>query len=109
MASPSATTTVSANVRAMMRLTGTTGERVGDIIGGRDKSTVSRKMKNGQWTVGEIEALASYWDVPISRFFEDPDTTFGLRIPKSAWVTGVDLAIDLTDEAISEGRILALW
>jgi hypothetical protein len=95
----------------MMRLTDTSGERVGDIIGGRDKSTVSRKLKNGQWTVGEIEALAAYWNVPISRFFEDPDTTFGLRIPKSAWDTAVEnyqMTLDLTDTAIAANAVLVL-
>lgn len=53
------------------------------------ESQVSRKMKSGVWTVDDIVALASFFGVAVSDFFEDPEVirrrmlgTSGLR-----WIT----------------------
>ena len=81
---------VSANVRALMALTRTSGEQVGVVLGGKNKSTVSRKLKSGAWSVDDIDALAAHWKVPVGRFFEDPHTLFGLDSGQFAWVSVVD-------------------
>lgn len=42
-----------------------------------DESTVTRKMKNGHWTIDDLDAMAAHFDRPITVFFSNPDDIYG--------------------------------
>ena len=55
---------------------------------GLSESQVSRKMKNGVWTVDDIAALAQFFGVAVSDFFEDPEVIRRrmLGLSDSRWI-----------------------
>lgn len=59
---------------------------------GLSETTLSRKIKYGRWGVDDIDALAEFFGVPVSTFFEDAEeirrrVLGGSPLP---WITALD-------------------
>jgi plasmid maintenance system antidote protein VapI len=59
-------------VKVLCAFRGATQTDVAAAIG-RDPATVTRRIEGrGQWSAGELDQLARYFDVPVQLFFRDP-------------------------------------
>lgn len=77
---------VNLTIKALMGMTGASQKDVGEALG-IDQSRVSRRLRDGTWTIADVDALARYFEVPIATFFEDPRTRFDQGKRPSAWIT----------------------
>lgn len=57
--------TVAARIKNLLRMSGRTQAALASVVG-CDPATITRRMKGDHpWTVDELEAVASWLDVPI--------------------------------------------
>ena len=77
--------------RMVAALLGASGAKQSHLAAaiGMDTGSMSRAI-NGRrhWTIDDLNALASFFDVPITRFFEDPDELSRQRIDAEQLPTG---------------------
>lgn len=82
---------ISEMMQLLMTATHTTPRIVSKGIG-MSESGFSRRM-NGEtpWTIGDLDAIASFLELSISRFFENPEDVRGrmLQGPSSPWTTAL--------------------
>lgn len=62
--------TVSTVVRACMAFHGDVQEDVAKVLGLPRSSVAARLRGRSRWTVGEVEALANYWQLDMAVFFD---------------------------------------
>lgn len=79
-------TKVTQVVRVLLAVKGRKQRDLAEVLG-VNHTSVTRRIVRGAWTIADLEAMADYFEVPISTFFEDPDSLFDLGFDRSRWFT----------------------
>lgn len=74
---------ISTIVRVLLAARGMTQSDLADQLG-LHKTQVGQSLHGKRrWTIEDLEAMAEVFDVPVSRFFEDPEVLFPGSVAES--------------------------